>query len=491
MTITCDSCHKRYSIADDKVRGRSVKIRCRQCQAIIPVDGTQLLSEDDDRTKAVPLLDPSVVWFAMVKGQQVGPLDLKHLESKVRASEIGLRTYLWREGMPDWKRAADLPELARLFAGVSVESVVKTTAAAPSGAAAGVAEAKAAASAGTGEGARRKTTQIKRAEPMQDVAVGAQAPAPGVAKPKNGNHDSLGELFSDADLPESAQTLDEPSPGGQAAAGEGKKIGKAKSRDEDPFAALGELDPSKLPPPGEATAFFIVQAGVNKRNPPWKIALAIAGFVLVPVGLLYLLSELKIVPLQVTRVDEKGEIVEEPIFSAGGMEGLGDILSGKAKKKKEEAARRRAALAGRQKPPGDESVEDGPRPGEPTAEQIAELYRDDPKKTTEPKVREVDTPVLNAAGLSKEKVDRVVRLHATTFQSCVNEELRRNPSFKSRTVTMNVTVGSSGIVKDARVGLAGPLGECLTSGMRRITFPSFEGYEDANLEIPLNLTATL
>ena len=41
MKITCDSCGAKYTIADDKVRGRKVKIRCKGCGTAIVVDGQQ------------------------------------------------------------------------------------------------------------------------------------------------------------------------------------------------------------------------------------------------------------------------------------------------------------------------------------------------------------------------------------------------------------------------------------------------------------------
>ena len=41
MKITCESCSAKYTIADDKVRGRKVKIRCKGCGTPIVVDGQQ------------------------------------------------------------------------------------------------------------------------------------------------------------------------------------------------------------------------------------------------------------------------------------------------------------------------------------------------------------------------------------------------------------------------------------------------------------------
>ena len=40
MKIICDTCGAKYSIADEKVRGKVFKIRCKKCSEIIVVRGT-------------------------------------------------------------------------------------------------------------------------------------------------------------------------------------------------------------------------------------------------------------------------------------------------------------------------------------------------------------------------------------------------------------------------------------------------------------------
>src|SRR5215468_7838939 len=39
MKVSCQACGAKYTIADDKVRGRKVKIRCKSCGTPIVVDG--------------------------------------------------------------------------------------------------------------------------------------------------------------------------------------------------------------------------------------------------------------------------------------------------------------------------------------------------------------------------------------------------------------------------------------------------------------------
>ena len=39
MKITCQACAAKYTIADEKVLGKVVKIRCKKCGATIVVNG--------------------------------------------------------------------------------------------------------------------------------------------------------------------------------------------------------------------------------------------------------------------------------------------------------------------------------------------------------------------------------------------------------------------------------------------------------------------
>ena len=42
MKVTCESCGSKYTIKDDKVRGKRVKIRCKGCKSPIVVDGLSI-----------------------------------------------------------------------------------------------------------------------------------------------------------------------------------------------------------------------------------------------------------------------------------------------------------------------------------------------------------------------------------------------------------------------------------------------------------------
>ena len=57
----------------------------------------------------------AVAFFAGIGGQQAGPFDLPTLQQKLQAGEITGDTLVWRQGMAQWTKASEVPELASLF----------------------------------------------------------------------------------------------------------------------------------------------------------------------------------------------------------------------------------------------------------------------------------------------------------------------------------------------------------------------------------------
>jgi predicted Zn finger-like uncharacterized protein len=106
MKIVCDSCSTKYSISDDKVRGKVFKIRCKKCSHIIVVKGTA------DAAPAVSETPSDAVWHLVVDGDQVGPLSDADVRARLSRNEISPENYVWKEGFSDWLRLAEIPEFA-------------------------------------------------------------------------------------------------------------------------------------------------------------------------------------------------------------------------------------------------------------------------------------------------------------------------------------------------------------------------------------------
>src|SRR6267143_2526557 len=198
MQFICESCKAHLLVADDKIRGKRLIVRCKRCGVQIRIVDPALASQstagpptgplrgasapaplspssqagarppsgpirggsiarasaprretDIESTRAMdsevlekavraskegepapgpriappppppreppPPRDPAV-WFAMIQGQQIGPMSRAELGTNASAGQGGPRTYILKEGMESWIRAKDVPELVPLFA---------------------------------------------------------------------------------------------------------------------------------------------------------------------------------------------------------------------------------------------------------------------------------------------------------------------------------------------------------------------------------------
>jgi predicted Zn finger-like uncharacterized protein len=175
MQFSCESCHAQLQIADEKVRGKRLVVRCKRCGAKIaladplvsktpprviappppsappPASLAAAASLPDSDTESTRAMDSDVlekalralraddvvqngspptqrfatppravppdpaVWFAMLHGRQTGPLTRTDLELRADEGELGPRTYVWCEGMDSWQRAKDVLDLVALF----------------------------------------------------------------------------------------------------------------------------------------------------------------------------------------------------------------------------------------------------------------------------------------------------------------------------------------------------------------------------------------
>ncbi|NMO23358.1 AgmX/PglI C-terminal domain-containing protein, partial [Pyxidicoccus fallax] len=310
------------------------------------------------------------------------------------------------------------------------------------------------------------------------------APAPAA------NAAPLNELFSDLDLPGNRGGEDDGQP-----------------QHEDPLAALGGGDDDERKPV-EDTRHFAAKSGVTRRNPAWKYAVFVLALLIVPLGGAYLLSEtLGVVPLRVKTVDAEGNAVDQSVFTAQGVGALRDKLLGRSQPPpapKPPPAEKRPPAPTPEPAPADKApaAAPGPETGAtapaPSAEQMQAVYADADKKDVGPDVRKdaevAATDSEEVGGPSDEEVERVVDKAQEAFRSCVENELRKNPSFRVGKVTLTATVGSSGKVKAATLDKPGlnrsAVGACIRDRAKSMVFSSFSG-DDVDLEIPLVLSGAM
>jgi predicted Zn finger-like uncharacterized protein len=120
MKITCQACAAKYTIADDKVQGKIVKIRCKKCGATIVVNGNGGASAGE------PAADAGRFDYASQGGGDQWTVNVADGDQRtmsdgeiVEAYQAGVvtdETFCWKDGMGDW---LPLREIEQLYAQVT------------------------------------------------------------------------------------------------------------------------------------------------------------------------------------------------------------------------------------------------------------------------------------------------------------------------------------------------------------------------------------
>jgi hypothetical protein len=378
-----------------------------------------------------------VSWFAMVRGSQVGPMPQEPLEQLIRAGEVTGKTFVWCEGMAEWRRAENLPQLS--------PSLAATRPPKPA-----------------------STADLSQLFSDLDLTVSRPMDARAVEQMLSGTRAPKAALPEPETPPVRTTTTR------STAVASASRRGR-RAQDED-----------------------LEASGLARRNPAWKVAAAVLLILGVPVAGLYALSSLQVIPLEVPRVDPAtGASVKEPVFSAKGVRGLKDLLLGNTPRPAPPPPVREVR-APAPKPAPPPVAAPAPKPEPPASPELKKLYGDTRKADVGPSV--VPTLAHAAAapaggsGPNQQALAKVVAQSGPAFQSCIEQQLKRTPNYRGGKVNLVATVGASGTVKQARLDRKeidiSDLGSCLKSRARRLVFPSFEG-EDVEVEIPLVLTAAL
>jgi predicted Zn finger-like uncharacterized protein len=130
MKIVCDSCGAEYAIADEKVRGKVFKIRCKKCSTVIVVrglsgesDAAEELSQPETRTYGYDEQDGAegasgeAVWHLVIDQDQIGPISEQEVRQRFARGEVDLETYAWREGFGDWAALGTIDAFVGLASG--------------------------------------------------------------------------------------------------------------------------------------------------------------------------------------------------------------------------------------------------------------------------------------------------------------------------------------------------------------------------------------
>jgi predicted Zn finger-like uncharacterized protein len=125
MKISCQSCHAKYNVADEKIQGKIVKIRCRKCGTTIVVNATAGAVANGPAAAApapaaAPPQEPAPApvagekegaatgtevaeWHVSVAENDQRTMTLADLVTAYGTGLVAADSYVWTEGMDDWK----------------------------------------------------------------------------------------------------------------------------------------------------------------------------------------------------------------------------------------------------------------------------------------------------------------------------------------------------------------------------------------------------
>ncbi len=111
MKITCQSCQSKYNVADEKVQGKIVKIRCRKCGATIVVQGNGAATTNGSGAAAgssSATAEGDGQWHVNVGEGEPRTMSISELVDAYNAGVVGQDTFIWTDGMDDWKPLSDV-----------------------------------------------------------------------------------------------------------------------------------------------------------------------------------------------------------------------------------------------------------------------------------------------------------------------------------------------------------------------------------------------
>ena len=131
MKFLCDRCKTRYSIGDERVRGKILKIRCKNCNNVITVrEGMDIgahAPRSNQPTQSLDISGPTAApaangalgaafasamtkpppaleeeWYVSIDGEQAGPFSLAEAQRWVANKPFDAELHCWSEGFDDW-----------------------------------------------------------------------------------------------------------------------------------------------------------------------------------------------------------------------------------------------------------------------------------------------------------------------------------------------------------------------------------------------------
>src|SRR4051812_17242065 len=113
MKIQCQSCQAKYTIADEKVLGKVVKIRCKKCSSTIVINGneTRPAEENADTHVFDYAGQANEPWTVNVADGDQRTMTGQEIIAEYKAGVVNDETYSGRDGRADWLPPREMEQL--------------------------------------------------------------------------------------------------------------------------------------------------------------------------------------------------------------------------------------------------------------------------------------------------------------------------------------------------------------------------------------------
>ena len=506
MKFLCDNCKAKYQIPDEKIAGRTLRMKCRKCAHNIIIRGPKVESAIPARQSRRPASGassrpsrrtsgshagprpasrksslgaefrrsaasvappaepprPVAEWYVAINDVPVGPIKREEVARKIGTGAVSEDSLCWREGFDDWLPVSQVPELLALMKQRRVPKPPPRSAPAPA--------------------------------PPRAPAPPAPAAQP---QPARSNVVPIGGRLGAAAAP----TIEEvapptPAPVAAPAAKATPVPAPAPVAEPTPIpppTAIPEDDPFIVPP--AAAAPVIIQP----RRLPVGAWIAIVGAGCFGIAFAIVLANrlLQDEPTQLAQNDpvtQEDPVVEpeldlvEPVLDDVVDDVAEDVVEddGEDDPASPTTTMRRVVSNNN----STAMMSNEPQLTDEQRRQLAQLQMSSGTEGTPGSIAVMnnDTTSMRAA-LDENAVRRVVQANQRSLQGCYNRAIRGIPDPPDSRLTVDVTVGASGAV--TRLSVTGDdfggLKSCVTSAVRRWRFPPSSGAQQTRF--PLVFTA--
>lgn len=495
MKFICEHCGSKYTIADEKVRSKILKIRCKNCNNIIEVRdpvmakipesptpkseskpphsvlenkfAASFRQEKSQKKQGTPGLYAAVQrsaqvieqnvsdrihWFVAIENAPIGPISARKVHDHREAGRIQDSSLVWKEGMVDWTPMRNCKELVGLLALIDIE----------------ISESKA-----------------KGAQPKPSPKLGLFEEKPSAKQPLKGK--SLGNVDDRIDRPTDEKK-------------EPKEFEIPQAPPKSPADDILDSDFGMNIEGGVGALHTLVPPKAVGASQDRVVKIAAVGFFVVAVATLGVavfggddrVETKTVAGKAVEKVIEKVVFVDRPVAASPEVAGADGISDGD-ENDESGAAKNRRVVKAKAKPKGTDdkkTVTD-----ERTKELLERMGMSAPVGNANLASRTSRQSSRNGNGagaLTSNQVKSVVNRNKRGAQSCYERALKQGeaPDDKDLRVDFNLTVGSSGMVKSVLVRGAGTryptLTQCLKRSVGKWVFPPSSS--DSPVEFPIVFT---